>query len=123
LKQAAISSITTPMYKRAVTFIMKPMFVPLTKQEELALLRNDDEQFSKTASYLDGLIRSALDRFSFSTAVFRRIHKALLRDVAVAARRFLDNPKNINSSYRFSTYFTWYISERLKQESVVPPAT
>lgn len=86
-------------------------FQPMNRQEELRLLRTDDRWFSHTTDYLEPLIAGALAHFVFSRRDYQALYEDLISSVPLAARRFLRNPKNLRASYKFSTYFSWYISQ------------
>jgi hypothetical protein len=90
---------------------MSNTFVPRLREEELALLQGDTPDFQDTQAYLTPLIEGALALFAFSETDYRSLREELLSTVPIAARRFLENPKNLAASYKFSTYFTWYISQ------------
>ncbi len=89
------------------------LFHPRERAGELDLLLNDDIQFSRTKQYLDDLVTDALNRFDLREDQFTELRQQLLNDVPIAAERFLGSEKSMNATYRFSTYFTWYIAERV----------
>lgn len=93
---------------------MELKFKPKTKHEEFELLLQNNE-FSELKKYLSPLILGALKKFSFKKQKLDRIYNELINDVPIAVSRYLGNKKNIESDYKFSTYFTWYISERIKK--------
>ncbi|MDQ3808069.1 MAG: hypothetical protein M3298_07880 [Thermoproteota archaeon] len=93
----------------------RKLFHPQDRAEELDLLINDDDEFAKTKQYLGNLIADALNRFDLHTDQLTELHQQLLDDVPVAAKRFLGSEKSMNASYKFSTYFTWYIAERVNR--------
>jgi hypothetical protein len=103
---------------------MRKDFEALPVDDELELLRNDGDEFAKTRAYLAPLIRGAASRLSDQTL---RQPTAIELDqlVPVAARRFLANPRNLEARYRFSTYFTWYISRTIQRavEGKINPAS
>lgn len=77
------------------------------------MLDIDDSVFTRTRRYLKPLILQAAERIDPSR---RTIFIATMTDqVGIAAARFLANPTNRRGSYKFSTYFTWYISEQLNR--------
>lgn len=91
------------------------LFSPREREEELDILLSDDEQFNKTKQYLDSLILDVLSRFNLSDEKVAQLHQQLLDDVPVAARRFLDSEQSMSATYKFCTYFTWYIAERVNR--------
>jgi hypothetical protein len=93
---------------------MKQTFKALGREEEIALLKSDDQNFGRTREYLAPLIRSAAKRLERSEER-KSLQSELDGLVALAAKRFLAQPKNIDATYKFSAYFTWYISEALKR--------
>jgi len=92
---------------------MEKNFAPLEREEEQRLLASDDFEFEKTRRYLAPLITDALTLFSFSQTDYESLRKELLSTVPIAAKRFLENPANLTAAYKFSTYFTWYISQAI----------
>ena len=94
---------------------MVTKFIPLSREEEIALLRSDDKNFNATRKYLADLITSSLNHFVFSAEEQTQLYQQLLDDVPVAAERFLRNQDPANANYTFAIYFTWYISERLNK--------
>jgi hypothetical protein len=95
---------------------MTSTFKALNREEEIALLRSDDQNFDRTRMYLAPLISSAARRLE-SVGDQKSLVQELDELIPVAAKRFLANPKNLEASYKFSTYFTWYIAEALKRRS------
>ena len=73
----------------------------------------DGPEFTNTIEYIDPLIREVLKRFALTPAQYHELHTGLLMDVPMAANRYLHNKRDITGAYPFSTYFTWYISERI----------
>jgi hypothetical protein len=91
----------------------RPRFTPLSRREEIILLLSDDHDFTSTQLYLMPLIVQAVNRLTLSDRNSRQFRNALLADVSVAAQRFLRS-RSDKTTYRFATYFTWYIQERVK---------
>lgn len=89
-------------------------FVPLSPEKELALLRVDSPDFGTAIQYIAPLIDSVLTKLKVPPKRAVEVRAALLTDVPVAARRYLDRVQSRKTSYRFSTYFTWYIKRRLE---------
>jgi hypothetical protein len=92
---------------------MDKHFVPLDKDEEQRLLAGDRIEFEDSQAYLAPLIEDALALFAFSQTDYESLRQELLSTVPVAARRFLNNPSTLAAPYKFSTYFTWYISQAI----------
>jgi hypothetical protein len=88
-------------------------FNALTRDQEIALLRGDDNSFSATQLYLMPLIHQAVKRMELRKEESQRLASTLLADVPVAASRFLRSLSR-SAAYSFATYFTWYIHERCK---------
>lgn len=91
----------------------KPVFQPRGLSEELQLLLSDESDFSNTTRYIGGLIDQVLARFVMTPEQRGEIRVALIMDIPVAAHRYLRTKRDISGAYPFSTYFTWYISERV----------
>jgi hypothetical protein len=99
--------------KRTVKY--QRLFSPLGRAEEIDILLNDDDEFNATKLYLDSLIMDALSRFQLSDEQLTQLHRQLLDDIPIAARRFLGSEKSMSADYQFCTYFTWYIAERVNK--------
>ena len=93
-----------------MTLYTIPQFVPKTAPEEFLLVTSDDSDYSQTKAYLLPLIRQALKEHGGDS--IEAFEELLLSDVPVAARRFATNHQQ-SPGYKFSTYFSWYISQRL----------
>jgi len=85
------------------------------KDEEINILLHDDFNFTATQDYLNDLIIDILNRYNLPEDIYNRMHQELLSDIPVAAKRFLENDRK-NEEYKFSTYFGWYIGQRLNPE-------
>ena len=81
------------------------------------LLLHDTANFSRTQHYLEPLIDDALSKFEFTSAQQRSLRRELLADIAVAARRFLNSSKSTEADYKFCTYFSWYIAQRISMKN------
>ena len=79
------------------------------------MLENDNEDFLKTKEYMNDLILDALGRFQITQKGRRQLQAQLIDDVRLAAERFLARLKKDGQvpNYKFSAYFTWYISKRI----------
>lgn len=82
-----------------------------TRKQELALLKNDNTRFTATKRYLKPLIVHVLDQFELHPSTRRKLLRDLLSDVGRAGYLFLEFSRG--KDYRFSTYYTWYIGQRL----------
>jgi len=91
---------------------MEKKFQPQNKEYELSLLQKGDSEFKELQEYLKPYIEDALAPFTMPKKTYENLHKELMNDIPIAAKRFLDN-KSANTDYKFSSYFGWYISERL----------
>lgn len=92
-------------------------FKPKSKSKDHSIVFNDDYNFSKTKEYLDPLILYALDKSGLNKEKYEILHKQLLNDIPVAAKRFIAN-KEKNKEFKFSTYFGWYIAQRINPEVI-----
>jgi hypothetical protein len=93
-------------------------FKPLPRQEEIELLRNDTSTFAGAKKYLGPLIEQALQRFTLTPVKRSRLRRQLSLDIPIAAKRFLESPRSTAATYRFCTYFTWYIHRRIDAENL-----
>ena len=95
-------------------------FKPKTISEDWDIVLNDDVDFSKTKEYLDPLILVALNKFKskLSKEKSETLHNQLLNDIPIAAKRFIANKDKENREFKFSTYFSWYIAQRINPEVV-----
>ncbi|HEV2693333.1 MAG TPA: hypothetical protein VG347_10605 [Verrucomicrobiae bacterium] len=87
---------------------------PQNKEYELSLLLDPAPGFKKLKEYLDSYIKLALDKFVLSQDTYDRICLELHEDISVAADKYLKS-KSREKSYKFSTYFSWYLSERVNK--------
>ncbi len=93
-----------------MTLFTTSQFIPKLASEEFLLVTSDDSDYSQTKEYLLPLIRQALKEHGGDS--IEALEGLLLSDVPVAARRFIANHHQ-TPGYKFSTYFSWYISQRL----------
>lgn len=90
------------------------LFSAKTAEEEYDLIVGDDSNFTQTKRYLEPLISQALNRYQLSEEIRQKLIRDLIFiDIPIAVKRFLSNKENKNSNIKFSTYFTWYIAQRL----------
>ncbi len=92
----------------------KKQFQPQSKEYEIALLQKGDPEFKELKEHLIPLIKSALNHFIMSKETYNQLYKEILEDVSVAAKRFLKSGRQ-DKDYKFSAYYTWYISQRIEQ--------
>lgn len=87
-------------------------------QEEYSLISGDDDNFTQTKRYLEPLISQTINHYQLPTEVCHKLNRDLLFiDIPIAAKRFIAN-KEKNEDFKFSTYFTWYIAQRINPELV-----
>ncbi len=91
---------------------MKKKFQPQNREYELSLLQKNDPSFEELKKYLKPYIEDALAFFLMPKETYDILYKKLIDDIPTAAKRFLDG-ESLSADYKFSTYFGWYISERL----------
>ena len=91
---------------------MKKEFKPESRKYEILLLQKNDPEFKELKKYLEPYIKDILAHFSMTQKTYNILYKQLMDDIPVAAEHFL-NGKSMDADYKFSTYFGWYISERL----------
>lgn len=85
---------------------------PQSKDFELSLLLKPDPEFKDLREYMDQYIKQALKKFEMSQEVYDQLYWQLTQDIAVAARRYLQNDRSKND-YKFSTYYSRYLKDRL----------
>jgi len=89
-----------------------PKPFPQDKEYELSLLLQNDPEKRQLMAYLDPYLRMVLDRFDLTDTLFQSLYHALQDDVVIAAERYLSGSAR-HGDYKFSAYFSWYLSERL----------
>lgn len=87
-------------------------FKSKTRQQENELIKNDDPFFIKTKIYLKPLIISALNHFDLTKDLRNKLLEQIVEDIPVAVKKYLKY-KNNEKKYKFCTYFTWYIAQRI----------
>ncbi len=92
----------------------KTKFIPKSAKEEQRILLNDNEFFAQTKKYLKPLILSSINLFDLSEDVATELFWKITNDIPIAARRFLEHNEP-QRSYRFSTYFGWYIGQKINK--------
>jgi hypothetical protein len=93
---------------------MSKKFIPQNIDQEQKLVLNDDEFFTQTKNYLKPLILSSIDLFDLSENAANELFWKTMNDIPIAAKRFLGRNKT-KKDYKFSTYFSWYIKERINK--------
>jgi hypothetical protein len=88
---------------------------PKDKEYELSLLLKADPEFRELSEYLDVYIKLVLGKFEMPQEIFERLYLELHGDIPVAAEKYLQSDAR-KKDYKFSTYFSWYISERLNKQ-------
>jgi len=92
---------------------MNKKFQSQSREYEINLLQKGDPEFEDMVEYLKPLVEDALARFSMPRQVYNQLYKDIMNDIPIAVERFLKSEKSMNSDYKFSVYFSWYISERV----------
>jgi hypothetical protein len=87
---------------------------PQTKEYELSLLLAGDPEFKELREYIDAFIKAALKKFEMTQSEYNELYTQLTADIRIAAERFL-NYQGEKKEYKFSTYYSWYLSERLNK--------
>ncbi|HEV2694765.1 MAG TPA: hypothetical protein VG347_17855 [Verrucomicrobiae bacterium] len=95
---------------------------PQDKEYELSLLLKTEGNFKALDNYLDAYIKTALDGFEMPQHIHDALYRELHEDVPVAAERYLKSDAR-EKDYKFSTYFSWYVSERLNKNSEIKRKT
>lgn len=99
--------------------MIETRFQPKTTEEEYELVSNDDYNFTQTKRYLEPLISQIINRYKLPEKIYQKLNRDLIFiDIPTAAKRFLGNEVNKKENIKFSTYFTWYIAQRLNPEIV-----
>ena len=94
--------------------IMKKKFIPKTIKEDHEIISNDDPLFMQTKEYLKPLIWTAINTFELPEETQTKLFWELVNDVPIAAQRFLEH-NGLKKDYKFSTYFSWYIGQRINK--------
>ena len=89
-------------------------FKPQSKEYEVSLIKTNDSDVKKMKEYVITLIKSALGHFLMSKETYNKLYKEMMSDILVAAERFLKSGGQ-DKDYKFSTYYSWYISQRIEQ--------
>ena len=89
---------------------------PQNKEYELSLLLKADPEFKELREYLDAYIELALDKFEMSQETHDSLSLELHGYIPVAAAKYLQNEAS-KKDYKFSAYFSWYVSEHLNKNS------
>jgi hypothetical protein len=95
-----------------------PRTFPQSKEYELTLVQSPDPKKRELREYLDQYIKRALAKFEMTKKTYAQLHGQLIKDIKVAAERFLKN-RDGTEQYKFSTYFSWYLKERLNRNSAI----
>src|ERR1035437_7781811 len=95
-----------------------PKKFPQSKEYELMLVQSPDPEKRELREYLDQYIKRALAKFEMTKTTYAELHGQLIEDINVAAERFLKN-RDDTEQYKFSTYFSWYLKERLNKNSAI----
>ncbi len=90
-------------------------FEPLSLEEEMMILSMDTPAFTKTREYLKPLIEQVVQHHLPKARQAETID-LLIADVAIAAECFCEKYSLSNAPYKFSTYFTWYIEQRVNRK-------
>jgi hypothetical protein len=107
----------TKLLKKDKIEAMESKFKPKTIKGEYKLIVDDDKEFfMQTKEYLKPLILSILSYFELRPEIKTKLFWECVNDVPFAAKKYLEN-KNTKSKrdYKFSTYFTWFISQRINK--------
>jgi len=89
---------------------MKKKFQSKSREYEIMLLQKGDPEFKDMVEYLKPLIEDVLARFSMPQEIYDKLYEGMVKDIPIAAERFLGGG-SLEAGYKFSTYFSWYISE------------
>jgi len=94
---------------------MSKKFQPKNQKEEFDLINTDNSEFSKTREYIGKLVEDALEHFELRKEQYDKLYVEILEDIPTAVNRYLNTIKREKSDadYKFSIYFTWYISQRI----------
>ena len=93
---------------------MPKKFKVKTAEEEYKIISTDDEFFAKSKEYMKPYLLDALETFEMDEKTKTEVFWALTNDIPIAAKRYLED-KNIDKGYKFSTYFGWYIGQRINK--------
>lgn len=87
---------------------------PQNKKYELSLLTGPQSDFRALETYIEQYIKIALGHFELTPKLYNQLLKDLRDDIAIAAKQYLESPAR-DADYTFSTYFSWFVSERLNK--------
>lgn len=90
------------------------MDFPKNRDEELEMVLGEDPK--DLIVYMSIYIDSVLDIYDIEKNTKDYIRKKLIDSILVAKKRFLDNGGD-KKDYKFSTYFSWYLNQELKNYS------
>ena len=91
--------------------IINTLSFPQDREYEYSLIVKDSPSFDKIQEYLLPYIDQVLDDFDMPRETIATLKEDITKDVKIAAKRFLENPNK--EKIKFSTYFSWYIHERI----------
>lgn len=94
----------------------KDEFKIISKEEELSILLNDDENFTNTEGYLKGLIYKIMGKYNLNKKDEGEIYKKVVEALRTAANIYITK-KHYEKGYKFSTYFTWWVKEAIEKET------
>ncbi|MDO8639590.1 MAG: hypothetical protein Q7R53_01570 [bacterium] len=94
---------------------MPKKFQSKNQKEEVELIKTDNSEFSKAREYIGKLVEDALGHFELKKEQYDKLYIEILGDIPIAVNRYLNNIKikKTDIDYKFSVYFTWYISQRI----------
>jgi hypothetical protein len=88
-----------------------PLSFPQNREYETSPLLDPDPTMAGLRQYMDAYIKLVLSRYEMPASTYEGLLNNLRLDVMVAADRYLEGAAE--RKYKFSAYFSWYVSERL----------
>lgn len=83
------------------------------------MILNDDSSFSNTKKYIGVFVNAVIDEHcaDLSKIKQKKLYEEIIVDVFIAVERYLANDNYKKSDYKFSTYFSWYMTKHINKIS------
>lgn len=87
---------------------------PQSREYELELLKASAPEFERLREYLEPYLRRILDTFECTQETYDQLYYGLVADIKIAAEKYLTH-RTGKEDYKFSSYYSWFVGERLKK--------